>query len=112
MLFRCRISANLLPIIGYKSVLAGPPFGDREFRLAQFHCHWGSNNQCGSEHQINGQSYSAEVSKSMRFETCQKDTPDDRDVADSVSFQNRFTLSTGIALIFLAFRRLQRTVTG
>jgi hypothetical protein len=44
------------------TVLIGPPLGDREYRLAQFHCHWGEDCEHGSEHQVNGRSYSAEVS--------------------------------------------------
>jgi carbonic anhydrase len=31
------------------------------FRLEQFHLHWGSNDDHGSEHMIDGQSYAAEV---------------------------------------------------
>ena len=31
------------------------------FNLAQFHFHWGSENSKGSEHQMNGASYPAEV---------------------------------------------------
>lgn len=31
------------------------------FRLDQFHCHWGSDNRMGSEHTLDGNTYSAEM---------------------------------------------------
>lgn len=50
------------PTFHLDAVLAGPPLADREYRLAQFHCHWGEDCYHGSEHQINGKSFAAEVS--------------------------------------------------
>ena len=50
-------------------MLSGPPLGDREYRLAQLHCHWGEHSQGGSEHTINGRAFSAEVS-SWRISVC------------------------------------------
>ncbi|KAG9510179.1 Carbonic anhydrase 7 [Fragariocoptes setiger] len=48
--------------IGPHTLLCGPPLRDRQYRLAQFHCHWGAREDaCGSEHTINGQGYSAEI---------------------------------------------------
>lgn len=41
--------------------MCGPALGDREYRLAQFHCHWGADQAHGSEHKVNGHSYSAEL---------------------------------------------------
>lgn len=35
---------------------------DREYCLAQFHCHWGEDCTSGSEHLINGRAFAAEVS--------------------------------------------------
>jgi len=37
------------------------PVGDDEYKLLQFHFHWGSTNDRGSEHTINGISYPMEV---------------------------------------------------
>jgi hypothetical protein len=48
-------------------VLRGGPL-EHNYRLAQFHCHWGKNCSCGSEHTIDGNYYAAEVSlKSKQF---------------------------------------------
>lgn len=44
------------------SEVTGGPLRDR-FHFEQFHLHWGSTNDKGSEHTINGQLYAAEVSK-------------------------------------------------
>lgn len=52
---------NFAPEIKANTLLSGPPFGDREFRLAQLHCHWGESCDSGSEHQINGKSFAAEL---------------------------------------------------
>lgn len=41
------------------SLKGGPVVG--EFKLAQFHFHWGEDNNCGSEHTLNGRSFPAEV---------------------------------------------------
>ena len=41
--------------------LVGGPLKDT-YRLEQFHCHWGSNGDKGSEHTVDGRSYAAEVS--------------------------------------------------
>lgn len=43
-----------------KTVLKGGPLNHR-YKLVQFHAHWGKNCSCGSEHIINGKSYSAEI---------------------------------------------------
>ena len=32
-----------------------------EYKLAQFHFHWGSDHQLGSEHHVNGEDFPAEV---------------------------------------------------
>jgi hypothetical protein len=39
----------------------GSDFGIEQFKLLQFHFHWGWNDYQGSEHQINFVKYSAEV---------------------------------------------------
>ncbi|CAG2102450.1 unnamed protein product, partial [Medioppia subpectinata] len=44
-----------------RAVLSGGPL-EHNYRLAQFHCHWGKTCNCGSEHTIDGTYYSAEVS--------------------------------------------------
>lgn len=41
-------------------VLKGGPFSD-SYRLFQFHFHWGSSNEYGSEHTVDGVKYSSEV---------------------------------------------------
>jgi len=40
--------------------LMGGPLKNN-FRLAQFHAHWGKDCSCGSEHTVNGKSYAAEL---------------------------------------------------
>ncbi|XP_033059412.1 carbonic anhydrase 1 isoform X2 [Trachypithecus francoisi] len=43
-----------------RSVLKGGPLSN-SYRLFQFHFHWGSTNECGSEHTVDGVKYSSEV---------------------------------------------------
>ncbi|XP_050657198.1 carbonic anhydrase 1 [Macaca thibetana thibetana] len=43
-----------------RSVLKGGPFSD-SYRLFQFHFHWGSSNEYGSEHTVDGVKYSSEL---------------------------------------------------
>lgn len=45
----------------FPSALTGGPLGNNEYRLVQFHLHWGSNNKQGSEHTVDGKAYPAEV---------------------------------------------------
>lgn len=52
---------NIPPELARHTLLAGPPLGDREYRLAQVHAHWGESSNHGSEHQINGKSFAAEI---------------------------------------------------
>lgn len=40
--------------------LSGGPLTS-EYKLIQFHFHWGSNDKIGSEHSVNKKKYSAEV---------------------------------------------------
>ena len=42
------------------AILSGGPL-NHDYSLAQYHCHWGEKDDVGSEHQINGQSYGAEI---------------------------------------------------
>eukprot|EP00914_Ancora_sagittata_P023035 GHVO01045706.1.p1 GENE.GHVO01045706.1~~GHVO01045706.1.p1 ORF type:complete len:262 (+),score=46.34 GHVO01045706.1:653-1438(+) len=42
------------------SSLTGGPLKNK-FQLAQFHFHWGSENDCGSEHTVNGKMYASEA---------------------------------------------------
>lgn len=49
-----------VPVDGERSSLTGGPIVG-EFKLAQFHFHWGSDNNCGSEHTLDGRCYPAEV---------------------------------------------------
>lgn len=44
------------------SELSGGPLESKPWRLEQFHLHWGSTNDKGSEHTIDGKTYAAEVS--------------------------------------------------
>jgi len=48
------------PEIAQKTLLTGGPL-EGTYRLAQFHCHWGKNSSCGSEHTVDGKSYAAEL---------------------------------------------------
>lgn len=41
--------------------LTGGPLGDDLFVLEQFHCHWGENDNEGSEHTVCGARFSGEV---------------------------------------------------
>ncbi len=41
--------------------LSGGPL-EHKYQLAQFHCHWGSVDEQGAEHTIDGHRYAAEVS--------------------------------------------------
>lgn len=46
--------------IQQQSELSGGPL-DGKYRLAQFHLHWGSQKESGSEHTIDGKTFSAEL---------------------------------------------------
>jgi carbonic anhydrase len=41
--------------------LSGGPLEAKPWRLEQFHLHWGSSNDHGSEHTIDGRTFAAEV---------------------------------------------------
>ncbi|XP_056023075.1 carbonic anhydrase 2-like isoform X2 [Ostrea edulis] len=43
------------------SELSGGPLESKPWRLEQFHLHWGSTNDKGSEHTIDGKTYAAEL---------------------------------------------------
>lgn len=43
-----------------KGSLEGGPLA-HSYRLQQFHCHWGENTKCGSEHTVDGKVYSGEI---------------------------------------------------
>lgn len=43
------------------SGLTGGPLEDDVYQLAQFHAHWGGENARGSEHTVDGKSFSAEL---------------------------------------------------
>jgi len=47
-------------VVGAGSVLEGGPL-EGKYKLEQFHCHWGTDNSCGSEHTVDGKSYPAEI---------------------------------------------------
>lgn len=47
-------------INGISELVGGPLQG--KYVLEQFHCHWGPDNDEGSEHTINGKKYAGEVS--------------------------------------------------
>ncbi|XP_060553358.1 carbonic anhydrase-like [Ruditapes philippinarum] len=51
----CQISSE------NKSVLTGGPLKGDTYRLEQFHLHWGSKDDKGSEHTIDGKEYAAEL---------------------------------------------------
>lgn len=46
---------------GAGSKLTGGPLFNDEYQLEQFHCHWGCSDGKGSEHTVDGQSYSGEL---------------------------------------------------
>ena len=43
------------------AALKGGPCGDDEFKLWQFHAHWGAEDGRGSEHTVGGKEYPGEV---------------------------------------------------
>lgn len=46
---------------GEGSALSGGPLLNDIFQLEQFHCHWGCSDGKGSEHTVDGVSYSGEL---------------------------------------------------
>ncbi|WAR30554.1 CAH2-like protein [Mya arenaria] len=44
-----------------KGVLTGGPLGKDEYRLEQFHLHWGAEDNRGSEHTVDGKMYASEL---------------------------------------------------
>ncbi|XP_060586826.1 carbonic anhydrase 13-like isoform X2 [Ruditapes philippinarum] len=56
----CNTGSSFKVNISKTSELKDGPLTD-VFRLEQFHLHWGSNDDHGSEHMIDGQSYAAEL---------------------------------------------------
>lgn len=46
---------------GEGSALSGGPLASDVFQLEQFHCHWGCSDGKGSEHTVDGVSYSGEL---------------------------------------------------
>ena len=42
------------------ATLSGGPLS-HDYQLAQYHCHWGENDEIGSEHVVNGKPYGAEI---------------------------------------------------
>lgn len=50
-----------MDVNGTGSELIGGPLGNDVFKLEQFHCHWGSCNEIGSEHTVDGTSYAGEL---------------------------------------------------
>lgn len=43
------------------SYVTGGPLCCDKYRFAQFHLHWGPNDNCGSEHTVDGRPFSAEI---------------------------------------------------
>ncbi|XP_055957679.1 putative carbonic anhydrase 3 [Patella vulgata] len=41
-----------------------------QYKLAQFHFHWGSDDTKGSKHQLNGKTYPVEYSGSLTTPSC------------------------------------------
>jgi len=46
-------------LLGFPVLTGGPLSGT--YRLRQIHFHWGSNDEAGSEHAVDGMKYAAEV---------------------------------------------------
>lgn len=51
----------LLTVVKQFSELMGGPL-EGKYVLEQFHCHWGPDNNEGSEHTVNGKKFAGEVS--------------------------------------------------
>ncbi|KAK2723258.1 hypothetical protein QYM36_001802 [Artemia franciscana] len=45
---------------GSGSSLSGGPL-EEKYEIVQFHCHWGHDESCGSEHTVDGEAFPAEV---------------------------------------------------
>lgn len=50
----------VISVNGDKSALEGGPL-ETQFRIENFHFHWGADNSCGSEHTLEGKAFPAEV---------------------------------------------------
>ncbi|KAL4716038.1 hypothetical protein ACJJTC_002803 [Scirpophaga incertulas] len=46
---------------GYESELRGGPLGSNVYKMEQWHCHWGAVDGEGSEHTVDGRSFSGEL---------------------------------------------------
>lgn len=57
----CNTGASVKIDCGKDSILTGGPLGDNVYKLIQFHLHWGSSDDKGAEHTIDGKVYSAEL---------------------------------------------------
>lgn len=53
------LSVKPFPLFGFLVLTGGPLSGT--YRLRQIHFHWGSNDEAGSEHTVDGMKYAAEV---------------------------------------------------
>ena len=54
-------------------VLKGGPLPE-SYRLRQFHFHWGSTDDCGSEHLVDGATFSAEVMQLNEWEQLRRES--------------------------------------
>lgn len=59
------LSVKPFPLLGFLVLTGGPLSGT--YRLRQIHFHWGSNDEAGSEHTVDGMKYAAEVRLYMEY---------------------------------------------
>lgn len=65
-LTKCKLITNTgsgwkIGVSGTGSLLEGGPLGNDKYRLQQFHCHWGKVPEEGSEHTVDGTTFSGEI---------------------------------------------------
>ncbi|KAK2723257.1 hypothetical protein QYM36_001802 [Artemia franciscana] len=59
---------------GSGSSLSGGPL-EEKYEIVQFHCHWGHDESCGSEHTVDGEAFPAElhlVHRNLKYETMEE----------------------------------------
>ena len=56
----CRKSRHIILLLYIVTEISGGPLVDK-YQLEQFHFHWGSDSKRGSEHTLNGYTFSSEV---------------------------------------------------
>ena len=67
-----KIKYSFTKINQFKSKIDSETLEDGEYTLGQFHFHWGSGADKGSEHTVDGKRYFAEVHLGFEFDLLEK----------------------------------------